>query len=47
MKVKTNEMTAIILNYFSSNVEFKVKRATVIMIPVIIICSLIAYIVNH
>lgn len=36
-----------LINYFSENVEIKVKRVTVIMLPLIILGAYIAYIVHR
>lgn len=36
-----------LINYFSENVEIKVKRVTMIMLPLIIFGAYIAYIVHR
>jgi hypothetical protein len=47
IKIAASDLKNAILNYFTDSIEIKVKRATIIMIPLIVIGSLIAYVVNH
>lgn len=36
-----------LINYFSENVEIKVKRVTIIMLPLIVIGAYIAFVVHR
>ena len=46
IKTASIELKNAILNYFTDNVEIKVKRATVIMIPLIVIGAFVAWYIN-
>lgn len=47
IKIAASDLKTAIIAYFSDPVEVKVKRITVIMLPLIVIGSYIAWFVNN